>query len=140
MARNIEDVEGIGAAYAQKLAAAGVHTDADMLERTGSAKGRAQLALQTGISESLILKWANHVDLMRISGIGPQFAELLEASGVDTVKELAQRNPAHLTLRLAIINQERRRAGTSPAESQVSDWINQARQLSEQSRGEAAGR
>ena len=71
MALNIEDVEGIGPAYAQKLVAAGVHTDAEMLDKAGSAKGRAELSALTGIAGSLILRWANHVDLMRVSGIGP---------------------------------------------------------------------
>jgi predicted flap endonuclease-1-like 5' DNA nuclease len=87
MAMTIEEVEGIGPVYVQKLIAAGVKTDVDMLERAGSAKGRTDLAAHTGISGTLILRWANHVDLMRISGVGPQYAELLEASGVDTVKE-----------------------------------------------------
>jgi predicted flap endonuclease-1-like 5' DNA nuclease len=96
VALKIEEVEGIGPAYAQKLIAAGVKTDADMLDMAGSAKGRAELSEKTGIAGSLILKWANHVDLMRISGVGPQYAELLEAAGVDTVKELAQRNAANL--------------------------------------------
>ncbi|MCC6857426.1 MAG: DUF4332 domain-containing protein [Bryobacterales bacterium] len=129
MALNIEDVEGIGPAYAQKLVAAGVHTDAEMLDKAGSAKGRAELSALTGIAGSLILRWANHVDLMRVSGIGPQFAELLEAAGVDTARELAQRNPVNLTAKLAEVNAQKHLAGTSPGESQVADWIGQAKKL-----------
>ena len=129
MALKIEEVEGIGPAYAQKLIAAGVKTDADMLDKAGSAKGRAELSEKTGIAGALILKWANHVDLMRISGVGPQYAELLEAAGVDTVKELAQRNAANLAAKLAEVNAQKHLAGTSPAESQVTDWIGQAKKL-----------
>jgi len=129
MALNIEAVEGIGPVYAQKLKAAGVKTDADMLDKAGSAKGRAELCAQTGIGASLILKWANHVDLMRISGVGSQYAELLEAAGVDTVKELAQRNAANLAAKLSEANTQKKLAGTAPAESQVADWIGQAKKL-----------
>ena len=129
MALRIEDVEGIGPVYASKLNAAGVKTDTDMLDMAGSAKGRAELAARTGISAALILKWANHVDLMRISGVGPQYAELLEAAGVDTVRELAQRNAANLTVKLADVNAQKNLAGTSPAEAQVADWIGQAKNL-----------
>jgi predicted flap endonuclease-1-like 5' DNA nuclease len=81
MVLKIEEVEGRGPVYAQKLNDAGVKTDADMLDRAGSAKARAELTVKTGISAALILKWANHVDLMRISGVGPQYAEMLEAGG-----------------------------------------------------------
>ena len=129
MALKIEEVEGIGPVYAQKLIAAGVKTDADMLDRAGSAKGRAELVAQTGISAALILKWANHVDLMRISGVGPQYAELLEAAGVDTVKELAQRNAANLTVKLSEVNAQKNLAGTSPSAAQVTEWIGQAKKL-----------
>jgi predicted flap endonuclease-1-like 5' DNA nuclease len=125
----IEEVEGIGPVYAQKLIAAGVRTDVDMLERAGSAKGRSDLAAQTAISGTLILKWANHVDLMRISGVGPQFAELLEASGVDTVKELALRNAPNLAAKLAEVNAHKKLAGTTPSEAQVTAWIGQAKTL-----------
>jgi predicted flap endonuclease-1-like 5' DNA nuclease len=129
MSLKIEEVEGIGPLYAQKLIAAGVNTDADMLERAGSAKGRAELAAQTGIGGTFILTWANHVDLMRIVGVGPQYAELLEASGVDTVKELAQRNAANLAAKLAEVNAKKNLAGTLPSESQVTNWIGQAKTL-----------
>ena len=129
MSQKIEEVEGIGPVYAQKLIDAGVKTDADMLDKAASAKGRSELAERTGIAGGLILKWANHVDLMRISGVGPQFAELLEAAGVDTVKELAHRNAANLTAKMAEVNEQKHLAGASPGESQVSDWIEQAKKL-----------
>jgi predicted flap endonuclease-1-like 5' DNA nuclease len=129
MAMKIEVVEGIGPSYAQRLIEAGVKTDAELLSMAGTAKGRAELSARTGIAESLILKWVNHVDLMRISGIGPQFAELLEAAGVDTVKELAQRNAANLVAKLREVNAEKRLARAVPGESQVAAWIAQAKQL-----------
>jgi predicted flap endonuclease-1-like 5' DNA nuclease len=66
---------------------------------------------------------------MRISGVGPQYAEILEAAGVDTVKELAQRNAANLTAKLAEVNAQKKQAGTSPVASQVTDWIGQATKL-----------
>jgi len=129
MATKIIDIEGIGPVFAEKLTAAGIHTDADMLLRAATAKGRADLAEATGIAGGLILKWANHSDLMRIVGVGPQFAELLETAGVDTVKELAQRNAANLASKMAEINTAKNLAGTTPSESQAADWISQAKAL-----------
>ena len=84
----IIDVEGIGEVYSQKLIAVGINTVEDLLEKCAKPAGRKALAEETGISGKLILTWTNHADLMRINGIGPQFSELLEAAGVDTVKEL----------------------------------------------------
>ena len=129
MSYKIETIEGIGPAYASKLMAAGIDTDADLLTKAGSATGRDQLAKVTGISTTLILRWTNHADLMRISGVAGQFAELLEAAGVDTVKELATRNPANLAVKLAETNAHRRLAGVTPSESQVAGWIGQAKIL-----------
>ena len=86
MKYNIIDIEGVGDAYAEKLKAAGIKTVDGLLEAGATAKGRKNLAETTGISEKLILRWVNHADLFRINGVGPQFAELLEAAGVDTVK------------------------------------------------------
>ena len=84
MGYNVADIEGVGAAYAEKLVAAGVATAQQLLEKGASAKGRKALEEATGISSKLILTWVNHADLFRVKGIGPQFAELLEAAGVDT--------------------------------------------------------
>ena len=96
MAYKIIDIEGIGEAYAAKLEAAGVKTPEDLLAACASAKGRKEMAEKTEISEKLILRWTNHADLFRIKGVGPQFAELLEAAGVDTVKEFRHRVAANL--------------------------------------------
>ena len=83
----IIDIEGVGEVYAAKLTAAGINKVSELLEKCAAPKGRKELAEQTEIPEKIILRWTNHADLFRINGVGPQFAELLEAAGVDTVKE-----------------------------------------------------
>jgi len=100
----IAEIEGIGEAYAAKLIMAGVETSEELLKAGATPKGRKELAEKTGISPKLIMTWVNHADLFRVKGVGPQFAELLEASGVDTVKELAARNPENLAERVREVN------------------------------------
>ncbi|MDE5812529.1 MAG: DUF4332 domain-containing protein [Muribaculaceae bacterium] len=129
MAYKIEDIEGIGTVYAEKLEGAGVKTTDDLLDRADSKKGREQLAEATGISEKLILKWANHADLFRIKGIAGQFAELLEASGVDTVKELRHRVAANLHAKLVEVNEVKNLCNRVPSESEVEKMIAQAKEL-----------
>lgn len=129
MSYKIEEVEGIGPGFAAKLTEAGVRNTDDLLSRAGSAAGRRDLAATTGIGESQILKWCNRADLMRVNGVGKQFAELLEAAGVDTVKELRTRNAANLTATMKEVNEAKKLARTSPAESVVAGWIEAAKQL-----------
>lgn len=129
MSYKIEEVEGIGAAYAQKLEAAGIKTTEALLEKAASKKGRVALAEETGISEKLILKWANHADLFRIKGVAGQFAELLEAAGVDTVKELRHRVAANLHAKLVEINDAKNLCNRVPAVSEVERMIEQAKTL-----------
>ena len=125
----IEDVEGIGPAYGEKLRSVGV-TNTDELLTTGKTrKGRGDLAQKTGISDSLILKWVNMVDLYRIKGIGSEFSELLERSGVDTVKELKHRVAANLVKKMTEVNTEKNLTRRVPTESVVADWIEQAAKL-----------
>jgi predicted flap endonuclease-1-like 5' DNA nuclease len=100
-----------------------------LLDVAGTAKGRSELAAKTGIAEIHVLRWVNHADLMRISGIGPQFAELLEAAGVDTVKELRHRNPANLAVQLTKINEQKKLTKGAVSESQAAGWIEQAKVL-----------
>jgi len=119
-------IEGIGEAYGKKLDEAGISSIEDLLEKSKSPKGRADLANASAISEKLILKWANHADLFRIKGIGGEYAELLEMSGVDTVPELAQRNAKNLHAKMTEINESKNLVRKLPAESQVDDWIKQA--------------
>jgi len=126
----LEFVEGIGPLYAERLRAIGVLTVLDLLRRGATRKGRAELAELSGIAGKLILKWVNHADLYRIKGVGSEYADLLEAAGVDTVVELAQRNPANLHLRILEVNEAKRLVRRTPMQSQVDDWVGQAKKLS----------
>ena len=126
MAYKIEEIEGVGPAFAQKLSSARIATTDDLLQQCCEPSGRKRIAEATGINESLILKWSNHADLMRVSGIGPQFAELLEASGVDTIKELRTRNADNLAARIHEVNQSKKLAKTAPVPSIIEGWIKQA--------------
>jgi predicted flap endonuclease-1-like 5' DNA nuclease len=125
----ISDIEGIGESYAAKLKEAGVDTVEELLEAGASAKGREVLEEKTGIAHKLILKWVNHADLFRIKGVAGQFAELLEASGVDTVPELAQRNATNLAAKMAEVNAEKNLANRVPSESEVEKWVAEAKEL-----------
>jgi predicted flap endonuclease-1-like 5' DNA nuclease len=125
----IEDIEGIGSQYAEKIKAAGINTVEKLLESGATVKGRDELSTQTGISSKLILTWVNHADLFRIKGVAGQFSELLEAAGVDTVPELAQRNAENLQKAMAQINDEKHLAKTTPSLSQVTAWIAEAKTL-----------
>jgi predicted flap endonuclease-1-like 5' DNA nuclease len=125
----IEEIEGVGPAYAEKLATAGIKSVADMLEKCATRKGRAAVAEATGISDQLILKWANHCDLMRIDGVGPEFAELLEAAGVDTVKELRNRNAENLAKAMADKNEEKKLTRVTPSAERVAKWVAEAKTL-----------
>ena len=125
----VEEIEGIGPAHAATLQAAGIRTSDALLERAGPKKGRDELAAATGISGKLLLDWANACDLMRIKGIGAQFSDLLEAAGVDSAAELAQRNPASLATTFAELNAARATTRRAPTEAMVADWIAQAKKL-----------
>ena len=126
---NIIKVEGIGEVYSQELTAAGIKTTQALLTKGATAKGRREISQQTGINEKLILRWVNHVDLFRIKGVGEEYADLLEASGVDTVPELAQRNPDNLQATMAAVNAEKQLVRQLPAVRQIAQWIAQAKTL-----------
>jgi predicted flap endonuclease-1-like 5' DNA nuclease len=125
----VEDIEGIGPAFAAKLQEAGVNTSDALLQAAGPKAGRDALAAKTGISGKLLLEWANACDLMRIKGIGSQFSDLLEAAGVDSSAELAQRNAANLAATFAELNAARATTRRAPTEEMVADWIDQAKKL-----------
>lgn len=129
MAYKIIDLEGIGPAYAEKLVAAGINTADDLLEKCAAPKGRKELAEATGITEKLILKWTNYADMFRIHGVGPQFAELLEAAGVDTVKELSHRVAANLAAKMLEVNEEKHLVRRVPVESELQKMIDEAKTL-----------
>jgi len=125
----IIDIEGVGDVYAEKLQAAGINKVSELLEKCAAPKGRKELAEATGISEKLILKWTNHADLFRINGVGPQFAELLEAAGVDTVKEFRHRVAENLQPKLVEVNEQKNLCNRVPAVSEVQKMIDQAKEL-----------
>ena len=125
----IEDLEGVGPAYAAKLQAVGVRTTDDLLAKAGPAKGREELAAATEISPKLLLEWTNHADLYRIKGVGPEYADLLEQCGVDSCPELARRNAANLAVTMAEANAARGFVRRLPTEAVLADWIEQATQL-----------
>ena len=123
MSYKIEEIEGIGPSFAQKLAQAEIKTTNDLLKKCADKKGRKVTSEATGIGESQLLKWANMADLMRVSGVGRQFAELLEASGVDTIKELRTRKPDNLAEKMKEVNEKKKVSKTSPATSMVREWV-----------------
>lgn len=123
------DIEGIGPAYAAKLSAAGVTSQEKLLEMGATPKGRKEIAEKTEISDALILKWINHCDLIRIKGVGAEYAELLEAAGVDTVPELSHRKADNLHAKMLEVNEAKKLVRQLPTLKQVTDWVEQAKAL-----------
>jgi predicted flap endonuclease-1-like 5' DNA nuclease len=123
-------IEDIGRVYGSKLSKVGINSTGDLLKHCGSAKGRRQLASTSGLDEGQLLKWANLADLMRVRGIGTQFSEVLEAAGVDTVKELRTRRADNLAAAMKETNAKKKLTRATPSERQVAAWINQARSMS----------
>jgi predicted flap endonuclease-1-like 5' DNA nuclease len=129
MAKKITDIEGIGPVFAEKLAKAGVKTVKNLLEAGSTKSGRKKIAEASGLDESKILDWVNMADLFRINGIATQFAELLKASGVDTVKELRNRNAENLHAKLKEVQAEKKITRSVPGLSQTIRFIDQAKSL-----------
>ncbi len=125
----IEDIEGIGPLYAQKLIEAGVTSVAQLLKIGADPKGREELAAKTGIDRKLILEWVNHADLYRIKGIGQEYSDLLEEAGVDTVVELATRKPENLHAKILEVNADKKLVRRPPSAGMVADWVLQAKEL-----------
>jgi predicted flap endonuclease-1-like 5' DNA nuclease len=127
----IKEIEGIGEVYGPKLQAVGIKTVADLLEKGKAPKGRKGLAESTGISDKLILKWINMADLFRVKGIGPEYSELLEKAGVDTVKELRHRVPEHLHAKMEEVNASTGQplVRALPSLKAVQTWVEEAKQL-----------
>ena len=128
MAR-IAEIKGVSAVYAEKLGSANLKTTEDFLAAAATPEARKALAEAIGISPNTLLEWANRADLHRVKGIGEQYSDLLEAAGVDTVPELAQRRPDNLVKKLIEINEVNKLVQKLPTESQVADWVNQAKAL-----------
>ena len=126
---NITKIEGIGPINAAKLAEAGVKTTDGLLKAAADRKGRQTLSQQTGLSTKLILEWTNRADLMRVNGVGEEYSDLLEAAGVDTVKELAHRRPENLHNALLKTNAEKHLVRRDPSLSEVNAWVSHAKTL-----------
>ena len=129
MSYTIETIEGIAKVFGEKLRAAGIKTTGQLLERGATPKGRKEVAASTGITETLVLKWTNMSDLMRIKGVAEEYSELLERAGVDTVKELKMRVPAHLHKAMAEANAMHKLVRQLPALKQVETWVAQAKTM-----------
>ncbi len=126
---SIIKLESIGPSYAQKLLAARIKTREALLKKGATPKGRKEIEEKTGIAHSLILKWVNFADLYRIKGVAEEYSELLEAAGVDTVVELAQRKAENLFEKMLEVNQAKKLVRRPPALSMVKNWIEQAKKL-----------
>lgn len=122
-------IEGIGPAFAEKLESAGVGSVEKLLEAGSTKAGRKQLATNADIDEKRILRFVNHADLMRIKGVGGEYAELLEAAGVDTVAELARRNAENLHAKMEEVNESKKLVRSLASLSKVQDWVAQAKDL-----------
>ena len=129
MGYKIDEIEGIGPAMSEKLAKAKIKNTNDLLKLCCDKKGRVATCEATGCSESQLLKWTNMADLMRISGVGQEFSELLEAAGVDTVKELRNRNAANLAAAMKETNDQKKLCRSVPSEKTVIKWVEQAKSL-----------
>lgn len=126
---SIIDIQGIGEAYAEKLRQAGVRSTEALLKKGGTPEGRKELAKATGFTPKQILEWVNRADLYRVSGIGAQYSDLLEAAGVDTVAELKNRKAEALLAAMAEINAKKNLVNKMPGLSQVEGWIAAAKAL-----------
>ena len=125
----LTDIVGIGTEAASALRALGIRTASRLLEAAKNPKGRQRLAEEIGVDEKRVLRWANLVDRMRIKGVGEDYAELLRAAGVDTVKELKYRNPAKLAKAMKEANAKRKLVRVMPSDRAVERWVETAKKL-----------
>ena len=129
MTYKIQEIEGIGPAFEEKLSKAGITTTEELLKQCCAPKGRTSVGASTGISEAMLLKWTNMADLMRVSGVAGEYAELLEASGVDTIKELRTRNAENLAEKMSQTNEVKKLTRQVPAASSIQQWIENAKTI-----------
>jgi predicted RecB family nuclease len=129
MSYPITDIEGIDADVVSVLKSVGIRSTERLLEAASTVKGRKVLAIKTGFDEKQLLSWANVADRMRVKGISKEYAELLQAAGVDTVKELKYRNPANLARAMADANKRRKMVRLLPSRKVVERWIEHAKGL-----------
>jgi len=129
MRAKLETIEGIGLVYAEKLRAAGIGSVKALLRAGATPEGRKELEEKTGIGHEYIVDWVNRADLMRVRGVGEEYSDLLEKAGVDTVVELAQRNPDNLYEKLLEVNEEKRLVRRPPTRGMVARWVEHAKIL-----------
>ncbi|NKB77618.1 MAG: DUF4332 domain-containing protein [Gammaproteobacteria bacterium] len=129
MTKSLQLLEGVGPKHAEALRAHKCHSPKQLLEQGATKKGRKEIAEKTGIGESVILRFVNMADLFRIKGVSSQYAELLKEAGVDTVKELRNRNPANLTTAMKETNEKKKVCRQVPSQSMVEAWVTQAKSL-----------
>jgi hypothetical protein len=129
MSYPITDIDGIDGEAAAVLKSEGIRSTGRLLEAARTVKGRKMLAMKTGFDEKLVLCWANVADRMRIKGVRKEYAELLQAAGVDTVKELKYRNPANLAKAMAEANKKHKMVRLLPSAKLVGRWIENAKKL-----------
>tara|TARA_R110001592_G_scaffold363321_1_gene683778 strand:+ start:45234 stop:45641 length:408 start_codon:yes stop_codon:yes gene_type:complete len=127
MVTKLSEIEGIGSFYAKKLVSCGLMTQDQLLDVGSTPLGRKTIAEESGISPKLILSWLNRADLARVKGVGSDYADLLEHSGIDTVPELAQRNPSNLYQKMTEANETKKLVRNVPSENQIADWVEQAK-------------
>ncbi|MCB8963858.1 MAG: DUF4332 domain-containing protein [Bacteroidales bacterium] len=129
MRSKIIEIEGIGPVMGEKLEKAGIKTVEALLEDGAAKSGRKRIADETGIAEAKILDFVNTADLMRVSGVGAEFAELLVAAGVDTIKELRTRNAENLHVKLDEVNAAKKLTRRVPSLDMVADFIVKAKDI-----------
>jgi len=125
----LSNIEGIGPVFEEKLQGAGISSCESLLENGATSAGRKKIVEDSGIDATRILKFVNHADLCRIKGVGGEFSELLEAAGVDSVPELAQRNADNLAAKMEEVNAEKKLTRVVPSAEVVTGWVAQAKEL-----------
>ena len=126
---SIDTIDGLNRTEARILRRAGVRTTEKLLRRAGTRGGRREISSATGVPEKRILEWVNRADLMRVKGVGEEYSDLLEAAGVDTCKELRNRNPQSLLMKLTQVNSKKRLVRRLPTEIMVKRWVDHAKDL-----------
>ncbi len=125
----IDTIEGLDHKQATRLRKARIRTTEALLKTASTKKGRRDLSQRTGLPERSILEWVNRADLMRVKGVGEEYSDLLEAAGVDTIKELRRRNPRNLLSTMVEVNHKKRLVRRLPTEEMVSRWVDFAKTL-----------
>ncbi len=128
MAR-IDQVAGISVKDATKLRKAGIRTSKGLIEVAANRKERSDLTTSLGFDTKDVQQWVNHSDLLRVKGVGAEYAELLVAAGVDTLRDLRRRNPTALLAKIIGLNGQSKVVRRLPTEAMVEGWIEAAKDL-----------